>query len=174
MNAPREHSSAAPLFTFLVLTSLVATSGAAAGQGTGGAEERVASAGGEAPTMTVSLSPLGEDGIRGTVTITRADQAENPRVHRIVVELERAEIGRTYSAAIQAGRCDAPGEVVAGLADVAARAGVASSSTIVTGDALVVRGEAPGPLLIRVHGEDGSPLACGDVPEPTRLARGGR
>lgn len=156
----------------LTLVLAAATSGPLAAQAA--EDEERTSVRAEGTTITVTLSPVGVGGMRAAVTISRADRAENPRVHRFDLGLEGAEAGRRYAAAVHAGHCAAPGELLARLADVDGRAEEPSSRTIVTEDMLIRDGEAPGPMLIRVSGPDGAPLACGDIPEPARLASGGR
>jgi hypothetical protein len=109
----------------------------------------------------VGLEAKAESGITGTATVLpAADGVE------VAVDLNGLTAGQTYTSHIHRGTCDDDLGVVAPLEDIAAEGGTARVTTTVGESMLDPTAES---LFIQVHGADGTPVACGDVPADAGL-----
>jgi hypothetical protein len=105
--------------------------------------------------VTVTLAAMNESGVSGEAMAMHSDDAVV-----VILELEGLPGEGQYNAHIHDGNCAAGGPVrvalnpVAGLAD-----GTGTSTTTLEASEL----SETDPHFIMVHGEGGTPLACGDV-----------
>lgn len=111
-----------------------------------------------APEVTHATIPLEEvngSGVSGEAMAMHTEESVT-----VVIEVEGLPEEREYAAHVHEGSCAEGGPVaeplnpVLGLAD-----GTGSSTTILEPDAL----SPDEPHFIQVHGEGGTPIACGDV-----------
>lgn len=106
---------------------------------------------------TVSLTALGDSGVTGDVAFTRTDGT-------LTVDVVAENLGGPgdYPSHIHDGTCSEPGGVVVPLDNaVAHEPGVGEASTEVDANQL----SAGMPYLVMVHGLQGAPVACAEVPE---------
>lgn len=105
---------------------------------------------------TVSFTAMGESNVTGDVQFTR-------EANTLTVEV-MAQMGGPgdYPSHIHDGTCDQPGGVAVPLNTAeAAEPGIAEATTEV--DAMQL--EAGSDYLVMVHGQQGAPQACAEVPE---------
>lgn len=128
------------------------------GEEGGGMEAADTAAGGAmtVPPTDVTLSPKNESGVSGEATAVHSADS-------VTVELtvQGLEAGTSYPAHIHEGTCETGGGVAVGLESVTAGEGMTGSSTS------TVPASALSPdqdHFIQVHGADGAPIACGDLP----------
>lgn len=109
-----------------------------------------------AEPATASLQAMGESGVGGEVAFTReGDQLE------VQVMAEGLAAAGDFASHIHDGTCAEPGGVVTPLNAVAApEAGAGEATTSVDATQL----EPGGSYLVMVHGQEGAPVACADVP----------
>jgi hypothetical protein len=109
----------------------------------------------------VGLEAKAESGITGTATVMpAADGVE------VALDLNGLTAGQTYAAHIHRGTCDDDRGVVAPLDDIAADGETARGTTTIGESMLDPSAES---LFIQVHGADGTPVACGDIPAEAGL-----
>lgn len=130
----------------------------------GGEEPAASESGGQesmsssAMPQSASLMPMGDSQVGGTVEFTREGDALE--VH---VMAENMPGPGDYASHIHNGSCGQPGGVVTPLNDVSSAEGGAGEATTSV-DATQL--EAGSPYLVMVHGSEGAPVACADVPSP--------
>ncbi|MGH7587869.1 MAG: CHRD domain-containing protein [Gemmatimonadota bacterium] len=118
----------------------------------------------EALPAEVGLEAKAESGITGTATVMpAADGVE------VALDLDGLTAGQTYSSHIHRGTCDDDMGVVAPLEDIAADGESARGTTTIGQSMLDPTAES---LFIQVHGADGTPVACGDLPDGAGLTGG--
>ena len=118
----------------------------------------------EALPVEVGLEARTESGITGTATVMpAADGIE------VALDLNGLTAGQTYMSHIHRGTCDDDLGVVAPLEDIAADGRTARVTTTVGESMLDPTAES---LFIQVHGADGAPVACGDLPDGAGLTSG--
>lgn len=111
--------------------------------------------------VEVGLEARGESGVTGTAVVTPiADGVE------VSLDLEGLTADQTYAAHLHRGSCDNDMGVVAPLEDVTASGGIGQSRTTIGTSMLDPTAES---LFVQVHSADGTPIACGDVPENAGL-----
>lgn len=115
----------------------------------------------EAGPVEVGLEAKAESGVTGTATLTPiADGIE------VSLDLDGLTTGESYSAHLHRGACDNDMGVVAPLEDVSTDGETGRSTTTVGTSMLDPTAES---LFVQVHSADGTPIACGDVPEDAGL-----
>lgn len=103
----------------------------------------------------IALEEVNGSGVSGEATAIHQDDAVT-----VVLELEGFADEGEYAAHIHAGSCETGGPVVEGLNPVLALAdGTGMSTTILDADDI----DEEESLFIQVHGEGGTPIACGDI-----------
>lgn len=118
----------------------------------------------EALPAEVGLEAKAESGITGTATVLpTADGVE------VALGLDGLTAGQTYTSHIHRGTCDDDLGVVAPLEDIAADGETARVTTTVGQSMLDPTAES---LFIQVHGADGTPVACGELPDGAGLTGG--
>lgn len=118
----------------------------------------------EALPAEVGLEAKAESGITGTATVLpTADGVE------VALGLDGLTAGQTYTSHIHRGTCDDDLGVVAPLEDIAADGETARVTTTVGRSMLDPTAES---LFIQVHGADGTPVACGELPDGAGLTGG--
>ncbi|MFW6193719.1 MAG: hypothetical protein ACOC83_09565 [Gemmatimonadota bacterium] len=133
-----------------------------------GSEEQAASDTQEASQSDqenrVELSAKNESGITGT-----AGWAVESDSVQFTLRLKALESGQEYPAHVHEGDCDSGGGVAVGLEPVAGGEGGGQ------GEATVARSNfsAGQTYFVQVHLPDGTPAACGDLPEDAGLAPDG-
>jgi hypothetical protein len=115
----------------------------------------------EALPVEVGLEAKAESGITGTATVIRAADGVE-----VALDLDGLTAGQTYASHIHRGTCDDDRGVVAPLEDIAADGETARGTTTVGQSMLDPSAES---LFIQVHGADGTPVACGDIPDDAGL-----
>lgn len=111
--------------------------------------------------VEVGLESRAESGVTGTATVTPiADGVE------VNLDLDGLMADRTYSAHLHRGTCDNDMGVVAPLEDVTASGETGQSTTTIGTSMLDPTAES---LFVQVHSADGTPVACGNVPEDAGL-----
>lgn len=111
--------------------------------------------------VEVGLEAKAESGVTGTATVTPiADGVE------VALDVDGLTDGQIYPAHLHRGSCDEDMGVVAPLEDVTAAGETGRSTTTIGGSMLDPTAES---LFIQVHGTDGSPIACGNVPAEAGL-----
>ena len=118
-------------------------------------------AGEMAGQVQATMEAQNESGVTGSMTLS--SQADSLTV---AVQLQGLEAGQAYASHIHQGRCASPGSVVTPLQDVSGDTGGAESTVAMS----AVTGEE---LLVMVHGPEGQPIACGDLPQDWRGSLGG-
>lgn len=179
--------SMAALLALSLAAVLVAAPGAVAQE-----EEKKQEAEREKPEqVTVQLSAKNESAITGTAVLTDASTEADPHAKAVKLELSGLTAGATYPAHIHRGSCEEGGGVAVALTSVEATGeGIGSSQTAISADQLAMKEPAPEAeekieaeeaeeaeyaeagrekkampaLFIQVHGADGTPVACGDIP----------
>lgn len=117
----------------------------------------------ETGPVEVGLEARGESGVTGTAIVTPiADGVE------VSLDLEGLTADQTYAAHLHRGSCDNDMGVVAPLEDVTASGDIGRSRTTIGTSMLDPTAES---LFVQVHSADGTPIACGDVPEDAGLTR---
>lgn len=115
----------------------------------------------EAGPVEVGLESRAESGVTGTATVTPiADGVE------VDLDLDGLMADRSYSAHLHRGTCDNDMGVVAPLEDVTASGETGQSTTTIGTSMLDPTAES---LFVQVHSADGTPVACGNVPEDAGL-----
>ncbi|MGH7556531.1 MAG: CHRD domain-containing protein [Gemmatimonadota bacterium] len=115
----------------------------------------------EAGPVEIGLEAKAESGITGTATVTPiADGVE------VNLDLDGLTAGETYSAHLHRGACDDDMGVIAPLEDISASADTGQSTTTIGMSMLDPTAES---LFVQVHSADGTPIACGNVPEDAGL-----
>lgn len=84
----------------------------------------------------------------------------------VQVRLQGLQAGQTYASHVHQGTCASPGSVVTPLQDVSGDTGQARSTVAMD----AVQGQE---LLVMVHGADGQPISCGNLPQDWRRTLGG-
>ena len=105
--------------------------------------------------VTIALGALNESGVTGEAMAMHADDAVV-----VILELEGLPGEAQYAAHIHAGTCAEGGPVVVPLNPVAGLADGTGTSTT-TLEAAEVGTDTP--HFIMIHGEGGTPLACGNM-----------
>lgn len=127
-------------------------------------EQATQQAQGAMKEVSVTLSPKNQSGIQGTAVIGR--RADSVQVRLMLSGLSA---GTRYPAHVHEGTCEAGGGVATALTEVAAEDTTATSAT--TFPASVVSPDSA--YFLQAHLPDGTPAACGDVPEGTFGSSGG-
>jgi hypothetical protein len=115
-------------------------------------------------SVTVQLQPVADSGVRGTATLTAADEGTN-----ITLDLQGLAPGVTAQAALQAGTCEQPSASFVALPELQADA---SGRATATGAALF-RGAEPVDLVTFADGahvvtvQTEQLVACGVIPALT-------
>jgi len=105
--------------------------------------------------VTIALEPMNASGVSGEAMALHSDDAVV-----VILELEGLPGEAQYAAHIHAGTCAAGGPVVVPLNPVAGLAdGTGTSTTTLEADEV----GTDTPHFIMVHGEGGTPLACGNM-----------
>jgi hypothetical protein len=105
--------------------------------------------------VTIALSMMNESGVTGEAMAMHADDAVV-----VILELEGLPGEAQYAAHIHAGTCAQGGPVVVPLNPVAGLAdGTGTSTTTLEADEV----GTDTPHFIMIHGEGGTPIACGDM-----------
>jgi len=163
----RASSPRTPLTLAVALAlPLVAACGGDTGgemEGEAGAGEEAAAESGSQPSMrsaatpeSASLNPLGDSNVRGQVRFTV--EGDSMEVH---VAADNLPGPGEYASHVHNGACGEPGGVLTALTSVTApEAGAGEATTVVDATQL----EAGSPYLVMVHGLEGAPVACADVP----------
>ena len=115
----------------------------------------------EALPVEVGLEARAESGITGTATVVPATDGLE-----VALDLNGLTAGQTYASHIHRGTCDDDLGVVAPLEDIAAEGETARGTTTIGESMLDPSAES---LFIQVHGADGTPVACGDIPADAGL-----
>ena len=111
--------------------------------------------------VEVGLEARAESGITGTATVIHATDGLE-----VALDLNGLTAGQTYASHIHRGTCDDDLGVVAPLEDIAAEGETARGTTTIGESMLDPSAES---LFIQVHGADGTPVACGDIPAEAGL-----
>ncbi|MGH7570217.1 MAG: CHRD domain-containing protein [Gemmatimonadota bacterium] len=115
----------------------------------------------DAGPVEIGLEAKAESGITGTATVTPiADGIE------VNLDLDGLTAGESYMAHLHRGACDNDMGVVAPLEDVSASGETGQSTTTIGTSMLDPTAES---LFVQVHSADGTPIACGNVPEDAGL-----
>lgn len=159
---PRTRSLAVFILLLPLATLACAESGSRQGSQGGGEAEPSA---GETATRsdtstvrsgtTVALSAREGSGISGEVRLTPS--AGSVRLELSLTGLDEEE---GYPAHLHDGTCEDGGAVVEPLGRVTGRAGGRGAATARVDAPAAIRG----PRFVQVHGPDGEPVACGDLP----------
>ncbi|MCI0347037.1 MAG: hypothetical protein L0221_16615 [Chloroflexi bacterium] len=115
----------------------------------------------EALPTEVGLEAKAESGITGTATVL-----PTPDGVEVALDLGGVTAGQTYASHIHRGTCDDDLGVVAPLEDIAAEGENAHATTTIGASMLDPSAES---LFIQVHGADGAPVACGNIPADAGL-----
>lgn len=127
---------------------------AACSQEAGEADAERSAAGGS--TFNVSLATVEESGVQGLVTVSPARDSV-----MLKLELMGLQGGESYPVVLRSGTCESPGAEVMELnAPTSGSIGIGSSTTAVS-----TRTLASDAHNIEARLPDGSPAACGDIPE---------
>lgn len=114
-------------------------------------------AGGDADATEITLSPKNDSGITGTARMTSQDGSLT-----VEVSLSGLAEGQGYATHIHEGTCESGGGVAVGLSPVTGQADGTGSSTAT----VALEDLEPGQSHhVQAHLPDGTPAACGDVPE---------
>mgnify|MGYP006278148559 CR=1 FL=1 len=105
---------------------------------------------------TVALSARGESGVSGDARLEPAGDSI-----RVALSLTGLTEGQSYPAHVHNGSCESGGGVAQPLTPVTGQAGGTGSSTSTL--AASVLGDTT--HFIQVHGQGGTPVACGDLPD---------
>jgi hypothetical protein len=111
--------------------------------------------------VEVGLEAKTESGITGTATVVPVSDGIE-----VALDLNGLTAGQTYPSHIHRGTCDDDRGVVAPLEDIAADGETARGTTTIGQSMLDPSAES---LFIQVHGADGTPVACGDIPAEAGL-----
>jgi len=108
-------------------------------------------------TFTLELHEMNASGIMGTANAAHTDESVE-----VTVEIAGVTVGEELPSHIHQGTCESGGPVVAALSPVAVSEGTG------TGVTTLDPGQIPEdqPLFLQVHGADGQPVACADIPAP--------
>lgn len=109
------------------------------------------------------LSAKNESGITGTTRV--APQGDSLRVR---LSLSGLTEGNSYAAHVHQGDCEQGGGVAVALSSVSGQADGTGSSTSTVARSALQSGQS---YFVQAHMPDGTPAACGDVPD--RLLGGG-
>lgn len=141
--------------------------GQTGGEEMSGAQEQAAAESGqtgqEAPDR-VQLAAKNQSGISGT----SGWSVQGDSV-RFTLRLKGVESGQKYPAHVHEGDCQSGGGVAVGLSPVAAGEGGGQSQATVARSSF----SSGQTYFVQVHLPDGTPAACGDLPEDAGLAPGG-
>lgn len=107
---------------------------------------------------TVALSAKGESGVSGDARLESAGDSV-----RVALSLTGLTEGQSYPAHVHTGTCDTGGGVAQPLTPVTGQAGGTGSSTSTLAASIF----ADTTHFIQVHGQGGTPVACGDLPAPS-------
>lgn len=109
---------------------------------------------------TVNMQAMNNSGVTGQATVTPANGQT-----QVMVQLNAAAGGSTHPGHIHQGTCDSPGSVVEPLQPITLdNAGAGNMTTTVGVDPMTVMN---GQHIIQYHGEGGTPVACGSIPQHT-------
>lgn len=109
----------------------------------------------EVPTATVDLEEVEESGVTGEAAVMDADDTEV-----YVVDVEGLPAEAEYEAHIHTGNCAEGGGVAEPLNPIMGGEDGTGSSTTMFDTGTVPTDEDH---FVQVHGEDGDPIACGDL-----------
>lgn len=114
--------------------------------------------------VSVTLSPKNQSGVQGTAVIgRRADSVQ------IRLMLSGLSAGTSYPAHVHEGTCETGGGVATALTEIAADDTTATSATTFPASAV----SPDGAYFLQAHRPDGTPAACGDVPDGAFGSSGG-
>jgi hypothetical protein len=114
----------------------------------------------EAPdpaTFTIELNEMNASGVTGTASAVHTDESVE-----VTVDVTGVAEGEELPSHIHQGTCETGGSVAAPLSNVAVSEGSGTGVTSLD----VGQIPADQPLFVQVHGPDGQPVACADIPAP--------
>lgn len=118
-------------------------------------QEMTPSPGAEMQPTTADLQAMGESGVSGEVSFARQGGSLE-----VTVNAEAVPSAGAHASHIHQGTCDQPGGVVVPLNDVSVQGGTGEATSTVDATQL----EAGSSYLVMVHGSEGAPIGCAEVP----------
>ncbi len=125
-------------------------------EATGGEEAAQPAAEPAAEPPTASIQPMGDAQVGGDVTFTRQGDSL-----AVAVSARNVPSAGAHASHIHEGTCSQPGGVVVPLNDVQAGDGGMGQATTTVGAAQLQAGSS---YLVMVHGAEGAPIGCANVP----------